>query len=69
MRTAGRPPISPVSLKNGFYIEVCDKGAKKGIKIWNATEQAMRDAATLYKAYKNVIILGEFKDGVKFTKG
>ena len=66
MRSAGRPPLTPVQLKNGFYIEVCDKGAKKGMKIWNATEKAMHDAAHLYAGYKNVIILGEFKGGVQF---
>lgn len=63
MRSAGRPSLSPVQLKNGFYIEVCDKGAKKGMKIWNATEKAMQDAARLYAGYKNVIILGEYKEG------
>lgn len=63
MRSAGRPPLSPVQLKDGFYIEVCDKGTKKGMKIWNATEKAMRDAAHLYAGYKTVIILGEYREG------
>lgn len=63
MRSAGRPPVTPVQLKNGFYIEVCDKGANKGMKIWNATEKAMHDAAQLYAGHKTVIILGEFKEG------
>jgi hypothetical protein len=63
MRSAGRPPLTPVQLKNGFYIEVCDKGAKKGMKIWNATEKAMQDAARLYAGYKTVLVLGEYKEG------
>jgi hypothetical protein len=63
MRSAGRPPLTPVQLKNGFYIEVCDKGSKKGMKIWNATEKAMHDAAHLYAGYKHVIVLGEYTAG------
>lgn len=63
MRSAGRPPLTPVQLKSGFYIEVCDKGTKKGMKIWSATEKAMQDAARLYAGYKNVILLGEYKGG------
>ncbi|MDF2191637.1 hypothetical protein [Paraflavitalea sp. CAU 1676] len=66
MRSAGRPPVSPVQLKNGFYIEVCDKGSNKGMKIWSVDEKAMQAAARLYAGYKNVILLGEYKDG-KFT--
>ncbi|WP_315815268.1 hypothetical protein [Paraflavitalea speifideaquila] len=63
MRSAGRPPVAPIQLKNGYYIEVCDKGSKKGMKIWNATEKGMQDAARLYAGHKTVIIHGEYKDG------
>jgi hypothetical protein len=64
MRSRGRPRISQVQLKNGFYIEVCDKGFKKGVKIRSETQKAMEEAASLYTNYKEVIILGEYKNGV-----
>lgn len=63
MRSAGRPSLSPVQLKDGFYIEVCDKGASKGMKIWNATEKAMLDAAQLYSGHKTVNVLGRYTEG------
>jgi hypothetical protein len=68
MTSRGRPRVSQVRLKNGFYIEVCNKGVKKGIKIRTENKNAMEDAARLYRKYKDVIILGEFKDGVPFDK-
>lgn len=63
MRSGGRPSLAPVQLKDGFYIEVCDKGANKGMKIWNATEKAMLDAAHLYAGHKTVIVLGRYTEG------
>lgn len=63
MRSGGRPSLAPVQLKEGFYIEVCDKGAHKGMKIWNATEKAMLDAASLYSGHKTVVVLGRYAEG------
>lgn len=63
MRSGGRPSVAPVQLKDGYYIEVCDKGSKKGIKIWSSSAQAMDLAARGYASYKTVIVLGEFRDG------
>jgi hypothetical protein len=63
MRSAGRPRVAPVQLKNGFYIEVCDKGAKKGMKIRSESKRDMEVIASQYAKYKEVIILGEYKDG------
>jgi hypothetical protein len=68
MRTRGRPRITQVQLKNGFYIEVCNKGFKRGVKIWSDSKKAMDEAASLYTGYKDVIILGEYKSGVPFTE-
>ncbi len=65
MKSRGRPPIQPLKLKNGFYIEVCDKGLKRGMKIRSESKKAMENAASLYIIYKEVIILGEYKDGVQ----
>jgi len=67
MKSKGRPRTSPVQLKNGFYIEVCNKGMKKGMKIRSENKKAMEDAARLY-SYKEVIILGEYKDGEPFIE-
>jgi len=63
MKSRGRPRLGQVQLKNGFYIEVCNRGLKKGMKIRSETKIAMQDAASLYARDKEVIILGEYKDG------
>lgn len=66
MKSRGRPRETAVQLKNGFYIEVSNKGVKKGMKIRSESKEAMLDAASKYSSYKEVIILGEFKDGASF---
>lgn len=63
MKSRGRPRESAVQLKNGFYIEVCDKGVKKGMKIRSESKEAMMNAASQYANYKVVNILGEFRNG------
>jgi hypothetical protein len=63
MRNRGRPRVRQVQLKNGFYIEVCNKGFKKGMKIRSESKEAMDEAAIQYAGYKEVIILGEYKNG------
>lgn len=68
MRSKGRPRIQPVKLKDGYYIEVCDKGVKRGMKIHSDSKKAMDIAANQYALNKEVIILGEFKDGVQVLK-
>ena len=55
-----------LQLKNGFYIEVCNKGLKRGVKIRSENKKAMENAASLYAGYKEVIILGEYRNGVAF---
>jgi hypothetical protein len=68
MRTRGRPRITQVQLKNGFYIEVCNKGFTRGVKIRSESKKAMEEAASQYAGYKEVIILGEYKSGVPFME-
>ncbi len=63
MKSRGRYSIQPLKLKNGFYIEVCNKGVKKGMKIRSDSQNAMENAASLYAEYKEVIIIGEYKNG------
>jgi hypothetical protein len=66
MKSRGRPREREVQLKNGFYIEVSNKGMKKGMKIRSENQEAMQHTANQYAQYKEVIILGEFKNGKPF---
>ena len=63
----GRPPTRAVKLKDGFYIEVRNKGSQSGVKIWRATQEQMMQSAKDYEKTKDVIELGEVKNG-KFIK-
>ena len=59
----GRPATKPTKLRDGFYIEVRNKGSKSGIKIRRDTEKAMLLAVKEYERVKDVVVLGEFKNG------
>jgi len=59
----GRPPTRPKKLKDGFYIEIRNKGSKTGIKIRRDTKKEMLSAIKEYEKIKDVIVLGEFKNG------
>lgn len=58
----GRPATRPAKLRDGFYIEVRNKGAKSGIKIRRDDRIAMLDAVTEYRRIKEITILGESKN-------
>jgi hypothetical protein len=66
----GRPPTKPVVFKDGFYIEVRNRGIDPGhgIKLRKATKEEMLLAAEEYRKTKLVIILGEFKKGIQLSK-
>ncbi|PCJ22876.1 MAG: hypothetical protein COA97_12805 [Flavobacteriales bacterium] len=64
----GRPPTKPTKLKDGFYLEIRNKGSKSGIKIMRETEKAMLIAVKEYDKVKDVIILGEFINGKPLSK-
>ena len=66
----GRPPSKPVVFKDGFYIEVRNRGTDpgQGIKLRKATKEEMFQAAEEYRKTKLVIILGEFKNGEQVNK-
>jgi len=68
MKSSGRNRVHKIQLKNGFYIEICNKGFKKGTKIRSENKKDMEDNASLYSRYKEVIILGEYKDGIPFIE-
>lgn len=57
----GRPPTKPKRFKDGFYIEVRNKGANMGMKIHFDSEIEMKEAAQMYGSSKEVVILGEHK--------
>lgn len=59
----GRPPVLPKKKKDGFYLEIRNKGAKTGIIIIRDTYEAMMLAARQYQNTKDVIILGEHRKG------
>lgn len=59
----GRPPTRQKELKDGFYIEVRNKGSKTGMKIHRDTLEEMQRMAKDYSRTKEVIILGESRGG------
>lgn len=61
----GRPPILPKKKKDGFYIEIRNKGAKSGTIIIRDTEVAMMQAVRQYQQTKDIIIMGEHRNGKK----
>ncbi|MDQ6901774.1 MAG: hypothetical protein ABI358_07970 [Ginsengibacter sp.] len=64
MRT-GRPRERAITLRDGFYIEIYNSAESKGLKLRSETEAAMEVAAKQYSRFKKVVILGEYKNGVK----
>jgi hypothetical protein len=65
----GRPPILPKKKKDGFWLEIRNKGASSGIIIIRDSYEAMMQAVRQYQNTKDVIILGEHKDGKKVDSG
>ena len=59
----GRPSTAPKKLKDGFYIDIANKGANSGIKIRRDTYEEMMAAVKEYEKTKRIIILGETKNG------
>lgn len=64
----GRPPTRPGRLRDGYYIEVRTKGSNSSIKLRSDTQEEMEQAAANYKRTKEVVILGEYKDGKPIDK-
>jgi hypothetical protein len=68
-RKRGRPPETPASMKDGFYIEVRNKrSTDRGIKLHSETREAMEKNADHYSRSKDVIILGECRNNKWVTK-
>lgn len=64
----GRPPTRPKEFKDGFYIEVCNKGSVTGVKVRRNTKQELIQAIKEYIKSKKVIILGEYRDGKRVNE-
>ncbi len=63
----GRPPVLPKKKKDGFWLEIRNKGAKAGTIIIRDTQEAMMQAARQYQNTKDVILLGEHRNGKKVS--
>ena len=61
----GRPPILPIKKKNGWYVEIRNKGAKSGTILIRDSYEAMMQATRQYETTKDVILLGEHRNGKK----
>jgi hypothetical protein len=61
----GRPPVLPKKKKDGFWLEVRNKGAKTGMILIRDSHDAMMQAVKQYQNTKDVIILGEHRNGKK----
>ncbi|APG59330.1 hypothetical protein [Christiangramia salexigens] len=59
----GRPSTKPKDLRDGFYIEVRNKNQKNGVKIRRDTKEQLEIAIEEYKESKDVIVLGQLKNG------
>jgi hypothetical protein len=57
----GRPPTRPTRLRDGFYVEVRQKGANSGMKIWSPDKQSMLQMAEMYRHTRDVVVLGEHR--------
>ena len=59
----GRPPTRPIKFRDGFYIEIRNKGKNTGIKLHRDTKEQMMRTIKEYEQTKDVLILGESKNG------
>ena len=64
----GRPATRPGKLKDGFYIEILNKGAKKGVKLYRSNEKQMLQAIEEYRRTKDILVLGESKNNKFISK-
>lgn len=59
----GRPATKPTELRDGFYIEIRNRGSKAGVKIRRDTKEQMQMAIKEYEASKDVVVIGEVSKG------
>jgi len=59
----GRPATKPTELRDGFYIEIRNRGSKAGVKIRRDTKEQMLLAIKEYEKSKDVVVIGEVSKG------
>jgi DNA polymerase II small subunit/DNA polymerase delta subunit B len=59
----GRPATKPTELRDGFYIEIRNRGSKAGVKIRRDTKEQMLLAIKGYEKSKDVVVIGEVSKG------
>jgi hypothetical protein len=64
----GRPATKPLDLRDGFYVEIRNRGSRTGIKIRRDNQKQMEFAIKEYEKNKDVIVLGEYKNGKAVNK-
>jgi hypothetical protein len=64
----GRPPTKPKELRDGFYIEIRNRNSKTGVKIRRDNKEQMLRGVKEYEKSKDVIVLGEYKNGKAVSK-
>ena len=64
----GRPATKPAKLKDGYYLELRNKGASSGIRIQRDTKEQVDFAIKDYQKTKEVIYLGHGKNGKFITE-
>ena len=64
----GRPATKPTELRDGFYIEIRNRGSKAGVKIRRDTKQQMLLAIKDYEKSKDVVVIGEVSKGKILNK-
>lgn len=63
----GRPATKPAKLKDGYYLELRNKGASSGIRIQRDTKEQVEFAKKDYQKTKEVIYLGQVINGKYVT--
>lgn len=63
MATKGRPATKPARLKEGYYLELCNKGSNSGVKLRKETMEEIELAIKQYERVKTVTYLGHLKGG------
>lgn len=64
----GRPATKPTELRDGFYIEIRNRGSKAGVKIRRDTKEQMLLAIKGYEKSKDVVVIGEVSKGKMLDK-
>ncbi|MBV6646196.1 MAG: hypothetical protein KI790_12145 [Cyclobacteriaceae bacterium] len=59
----GRPATTPVSLRDGYYIELRHKGEKRGIKLRRESIEQVQASIRKYNKSYDVHYIGLIKKG------